>query len=212
MPRSPHPRPPIQFRGGTAAEWAARNPVLDVREMGVETDTRRWKLGDGNTAWNALPYANEAPVNLLARASAVTLPLAAATALSHTNFNSVVFSSSHFFSSYRAGAGVLGDEVVFLLPSPLLAGTYAGTFVHSTNTSFGIITLSTSADGSGWTDHTTVDTYAATAANVVIAALPPLTVADGAQYVRLKVTGRNPANTTAYNARVSSLSLTRTGA
>lgn len=47
----------IQLRGGTAAAWAAANPVLDDREPGVETDTRKIKYGDGVTAWNVLPYA-----------------------------------------------------------------------------------------------------------------------------------------------------------
>jgi hypothetical protein len=46
----------IQLRGGTAAEWTAANPVLAEREMGVETDTFSYKIGDGTTAWNALPY------------------------------------------------------------------------------------------------------------------------------------------------------------
>lgn len=201
----------VRFRSNTAAGAAASNPVLALGEPGYETDTNRWKVGDGVTPWNGLPYFNQAPTNVLARSSAVTLPLAAATALSHIGFNTVLNSSSHFLGSYRAGSGALNDEVVFLLPSPLLAGAYAGTLVHSTNINFGIITLSTSADGVAWTAHTTVDTYAATAANVVVAALPSLAVPDGAQYVRLKVTDRNPASS-AYGARVSSLSLTRTGA
>jgi len=46
----------IQFRRGTAAEWAADNPVLAVAEMGIETDTNKFKIGNGTTAWNALPY------------------------------------------------------------------------------------------------------------------------------------------------------------
>jgi len=46
----------IQFRRGTAAEWTSANPVLAQAEMGVETDTRAYKLGDGATAWNTLPY------------------------------------------------------------------------------------------------------------------------------------------------------------
>lgn len=49
----------FQLRGGTAAEWAAANPVLASREPGVETDTRKWKVGDGTTLWAALPYTVE---------------------------------------------------------------------------------------------------------------------------------------------------------
>ncbi|MDP3387712.1 MAG: hypothetical protein Q8S24_10785 [Eubacteriales bacterium] len=44
-------------RINTAANWAAVNPVLETGQIGIENDTRRFKVGDGSTAWNALPYA-----------------------------------------------------------------------------------------------------------------------------------------------------------
>lgn len=47
----------IQFRNDTLANWTAANPVLAAGELGVETDTRFYKIGDGITPWNALPYA-----------------------------------------------------------------------------------------------------------------------------------------------------------
>ena len=46
----------FQLRRGTAAEWSSANPVLAVAEMGVETDTKKFKIGDGTTAWNSLAY------------------------------------------------------------------------------------------------------------------------------------------------------------
>lgn len=46
----------IQLRNDTAANWTAANPTLAVGEMGVETDTDLFKLGDGATAWNSLGY------------------------------------------------------------------------------------------------------------------------------------------------------------
>jgi len=46
----------IQFRRGTASEWTAANPTLAVAEFGVETDTDKFKLGDGATAWTSLAY------------------------------------------------------------------------------------------------------------------------------------------------------------
>jgi len=47
----------IQFRRGTAAEWAAANPTLGAGEAGYETDTAKFKFGTGNTVWNSLSYA-----------------------------------------------------------------------------------------------------------------------------------------------------------
>lgn len=46
----------IQLRGDTAAAWTSENPVLAEREMAVETDTDKFKIGDGVTAWVSLAY------------------------------------------------------------------------------------------------------------------------------------------------------------
>lgn len=46
----------IQLRRGTAAQWAAANPVLADGEVGLEKDTTEIKYGDGITPWNSLPY------------------------------------------------------------------------------------------------------------------------------------------------------------
>jgi hypothetical protein len=46
----------IQIRRGTAAQWTAANPVLLLGELGLETDTRRIKAGDGTTSWSSLLY------------------------------------------------------------------------------------------------------------------------------------------------------------
>lgn len=44
-------------RHDTAANWTSVNPVLAAGEMGVETDTNKFKFGDGTTAWADLAYA-----------------------------------------------------------------------------------------------------------------------------------------------------------
>ena len=46
----------IQQWGMTASEWTAQNPVLRPNEFGVETDTKKFKIGDGITAWRNLAY------------------------------------------------------------------------------------------------------------------------------------------------------------
>lgn len=47
----------IQVRNGTAAAWTSANPILLNGEMGLETDTGKFKFGDGATAWTALAYS-----------------------------------------------------------------------------------------------------------------------------------------------------------
>ena len=46
----------FQFRRGTASDWATANPTLAAGEMGIETDTHKFKIGDGSTLWNSLAY------------------------------------------------------------------------------------------------------------------------------------------------------------
>jgi len=46
----------MQQRRDTAAGWTSANPTLLNGELGYETDTYRYKLGDGTTLWNALSY------------------------------------------------------------------------------------------------------------------------------------------------------------
>lgn len=46
----------IQFRRGLAAEWTSVDPVLAEGEMGIETDTNLFKIGNGNDTWTELPY------------------------------------------------------------------------------------------------------------------------------------------------------------
>ena len=40
----------------TAAVWATDNTVLRAGEMGIETDTQNYKIGDGSSTWGSLPY------------------------------------------------------------------------------------------------------------------------------------------------------------
>jgi hypothetical protein len=46
----------IQFRRDTSVTWTFANPVLASGEMGIELDTKQFKIGDGRTHWRDLPY------------------------------------------------------------------------------------------------------------------------------------------------------------
>ena len=46
----------IQLRNDTSANWTSANPILALGELGIETDTDQFKLGDGATAWSSLAY------------------------------------------------------------------------------------------------------------------------------------------------------------
>jgi hypothetical protein len=46
----------IQIRRDTASNWTSVNPTLSNGELGLETDTKKLKAGDGSTAWTSLAY------------------------------------------------------------------------------------------------------------------------------------------------------------
>ena len=48
----------MKQRYDTAANWTAQNPTLLAGEFGIESNTKRWKVGDGSTAWTSLLYSN----------------------------------------------------------------------------------------------------------------------------------------------------------
>ena len=43
-------------RRDTAANWTSADPTLLAGEIGIESDTGYWKVGDGTTAWTSLAY------------------------------------------------------------------------------------------------------------------------------------------------------------
>ena len=56
----------IQLRNDLAATWTTKNPVLKKGEIGIEIDTRKMKVGDGTTAWEALSYMGADANDILA--------------------------------------------------------------------------------------------------------------------------------------------------
>jgi hypothetical protein len=45
-----------QQRRGTASQWTSSNPILSAAEIGYETDTNKFKIGDGTNRWSTLSY------------------------------------------------------------------------------------------------------------------------------------------------------------
>jgi hypothetical protein len=49
----------IKLRRDSAADWTSNNPTLSEGEVGYETDTGKFKIGDGSTGWTTLVYQND---------------------------------------------------------------------------------------------------------------------------------------------------------
>lgn len=63
----------IRIRRGTAAAWTAANPVLLLGEIAAETDSLRFKVGNGTSPWSALSYYSTAAPEVRGQLSRLTV-------------------------------------------------------------------------------------------------------------------------------------------
>lgn len=54
----------IQHRRDTESNWTTTNPILAAGEIGFETDSGQFKIGDGILVWDELDYAGGGGGNL----------------------------------------------------------------------------------------------------------------------------------------------------
>ena len=74
----------LQNRRDTAANWTSANPTLAAGEIGYETDTSKFKIGTGSTAWTSLAYAYTAGATGPTGATGATGPTGATGATGST--------------------------------------------------------------------------------------------------------------------------------
>jgi len=104
----------IQFRRDTAAAWTAANPTLAAGELGLETDTSFYKIGNGATAWNSLAYGSI--TGTLADGSVTSAKLANTTvaAGSYTATNITVNAKGQITAASNGTGFDAFDDQVFL--------------------------------------------------------------------------------------------------
>jgi len=68
----------IQVRSDTSANWTSVNPILATGEIGFESNTGKFKIGTGSTAWSSLPYTNTATGNSIDDVGGVVITSVAA--------------------------------------------------------------------------------------------------------------------------------------
>jgi hypothetical protein len=58
----------IQLRRDTGSNWASNNPILAVAEIGIDTTTFNFKIGNGVDNWNTLNYFSVAVEDVISQA------------------------------------------------------------------------------------------------------------------------------------------------
>ena len=96
----------IQLRRDTAANWTSANPTLSSGELGYETDTGKFKIGNAaGTAWTSLSYAAvTAYGDLSGTPSAYTLPTATTSVLGGVKVGANLSISNGVLSAVSSGS------------------------------------------------------------------------------------------------------------
>jgi len=144
----------MQQRRGSAAQWTAANPVLAAGEIGFETDTNKFKMGNGTSTWSQLVY--------FANATELTAAI-----------NSVIGMAPETLNTLSEISDSLGDDPNFL--SALATNSKVDTLhlqtaASITSASNGVITSLETHAGKTTSVHGIADTsLLATTANVATA-------------------------------------------
>ena len=126
----------IQVRRGVAADWTSVNPILAAGEMGYETDTNKFKFGNGTGAWSTLSYgASDTPGVTEIAQDAINSALAVGTGLTKTYndgantitvaINDAVWASKTYVDEHLAGLQNTSDETYLLQDDRGTAGGVA---------------------------------------------------------------------------------------
>jgi hypothetical protein len=116
----------IQIRRGTSTEWNNVNPTLSAGEWGLETNTGRYKIGDGLTTWTSLDYAAVTPDSFVqgtgigltqgTNGSTLTVAVTGISSSLVTDFNSAV-------SAIVATGALSASEVMDIVGTGIVEGS-----------------------------------------------------------------------------------------
>jgi hypothetical protein len=120
----------LQQRRDTAANWTSNNPTLAAGEIGIETNTSRFKIGDGTTAWNSLTYAGGGTITSLVAGTGLTGGTITAT-------GTIAIDTA--VTVDKTTTQTLTNKT---LTSPQISGSVSGSvFLSGSSTATGIVTI-----------------------------------------------------------------------
>jgi hypothetical protein len=147
----------IQLRRGTTSQWT-NNIVLSAGEVGVNTETKQIKVGDGSTTWGALPYFASGTITSVTAGNGITVYTTAGSSASSGAISIAIDETAIFAKNIINAKGDLivgtADDTAVVLP--------VGTTANHT-----LLVDSTTATGVKWGAIPTLNqNTTGTAANV----------------------------------------------
>lgn len=91
----------IQTRIDTSENWKTNNPVLLAGELGVESDTKLIKVGDGTTSWTSLPYLQYLPLSGGQLTGALKISKGSDNGIQDSEGNNLFYMSSDYVLNIR---------------------------------------------------------------------------------------------------------------
>jgi len=193
----------IQLRRDTVANWTTNNPILLPGEIGVETDTLKFKIGNGSR-WNATTsYAFKAgeangiatlgPTGKIPTSQlpdSISMDAELSTALAALTTSSITEGSNKYFTNQRAI-----DAVSSLITSAILTETTNRNTAIANAKSEAIV--SAAIDATGKADTAKSEAIAASAASISSASSAANTYTDN------KVSTEASSRSTAINTAIS---------
>ena len=134
----------ILLRRGTAAEWTASNPILLEAEIGLETDTKKLKAGDGLTVWASLPYITLTPAAASSLYATIASPTFTGTVSGVTK--SMVGLGSVDNTADASKPISTATQTALDLKAPLASPTFTGTVAGVTATHVGLGNVNNTSD------------------------------------------------------------------
>jgi hypothetical protein len=92
----------IQIRRGTTAEWLASIDALSQGELGYDLSLKKFKVGDGTSLWNGLPWATIIGSDLVG-SSGINISYAASSGVATVSVSGLTSSYLSDFSSAVSG-------------------------------------------------------------------------------------------------------------
>lgn len=155
----------IQLRRDVAADWTSVNPTLAIGELGFETDTGKFKVGDGATAWTSLTYYTDSldlddldNVTITANASGEILKWSGSAWINNTLAEAGIAAASHTHTVSDV-TDLDADLATFSVPANTTISAFGATLVDDADAGTARTTLGVDAAG---TDNSTDVTLAGT--------------------------------------------------